>query len=105
MPDDAPSHERPSAEEASPAFDATTAERIVPSLGTELRLEKGSDPDSPLAGLLAAGARIMEPLDEAEYRRFLESQPDGRWASVDELVEQYGSFQAAVEAAGIAGAW
>lgn len=100
---DPPSHERPSPEQASPAFDATTAEEIFPSLGAATRLEKGSDPDSPVAGLLAAGARTMTPVDEAAYRRFLEEEP-GRWASVEQLVERYGSFQAALEAAGITGA-
>ena len=104
MPGDPPSHERPSPEQASPAFDATTAEEIVPSLGTEIRLEKGSDPDSPLAGLLAAGARTMTPLDEAAYRRFLEDEEPGRWTSIAQLVERYGSFQAALHAACITGA-
>jgi hypothetical protein len=101
---DPPSHGRPSPEQASPAFDATTAEEIFPSLGDEIRLEKGSDPGSPVAGLLAAGARTMTPVDEAAYRRFLEDEEPGRWASVERLVERYGSFQAALDAAGITGA-
>ena len=86
----------------SPEFEATRAERIVPSLDVEVRVEKGSDPDSPLAGLLAAAAGRQGPLDEAAYRDFA-AQSGGRWASLERLIERYGSFEAALAAAGISG--
>jgi hypothetical protein len=86
----------------SEAFAATTADRIVGSLQVDGRLVKGSDPDAPVAGLLAAAAAVPGPLDEAAYRRFVESSGEP-WPSADDLIERYGSFAAALEAAGIAG--
>jgi hypothetical protein len=86
----------------SPEFEATRAERLVPSLDVEIRLDKGSDPDSPLAGLLAAAAGRQGPLDEAAYRDFVDGS-DAAWASPEQLIERYGSFAAALEAAGVSG--
>ena len=62
----------------SAEFDATTAERIFPSLGAELRLQKGSDPNSPLAGLLAAAAGRQGPLDERAYSCLVYTYPSPR---------------------------
>jgi hypothetical protein len=76
------------------------AEEILPALGVDWRLDKGSDPDSPLAGLLAAAAASAGSLDARAYREFLETR-DGGWPTVEELESHYGSFGAALEAAGI----
>src|SRR5947207_10328375 len=84
------------------AFAATTADRIVGSRQSDERRVKGSDPDAPVAGLLAAAAAVPASLDESAYRRFVESS-DGAWPTADDLVERYGSFSAALEAAGITG--
>ncbi len=87
----------------APASDvgATAAGAIIPALAADGRIEKGSDPGSPLAGLLAAGAALPGPVDEGAYRAFLESHPGQGWAAPDDLAEQYGSFAAALAAAGI----
>jgi hypothetical protein len=86
----------------SPEFEATRAERMVPSLDVEVRLEKESDPDSPVAGLRAAAAGVQGPLTERSYRDFAAAS-GGRWASPEALIARYGSFEAALEAAGITG--
>ena len=86
----------------SPEFEATRAERMVPSLDVEVRLEKGSDPESPLAGLRAAAAGVQGPLTERSYRDFAAASA-GRWESPEALIARYGSFAAALEAAGISG--
>jgi hypothetical protein len=84
----------------SAEFEATRAERIVRSLDVELRLDKGSDPESPLAGLRAAAAGAQGPLTESAYREFA-AGPGGPWESAERLIERYGSFAAALQAAGI----
>lgn len=77
------------------------AEEILPTaLDVDWHLDRGSDPDSPLAGLLAAAAASPQPLDERAYRAYREQQGDV-WPTVDQLVERYGSFGAALQAAGI----
>ncbi len=43
----------------------TAAESVIKSLQMDSRITKGSDPDSPVAGLLAAAAAANGPLDEA----------------------------------------
>src|SRR5438874_1752229 len=55
------------------AFAATTADRIVGSLQSDERLVKGSDPDAPVAGLLAAAAAVPGARDEVAYRPFVGS--------------------------------
>jgi hypothetical protein len=78
----------------------TAAESVVESLQADWRITKGSDPDSPVAGLLAAAAATNGPLDARAYRRFLaETGLDG--ASVEDLEARYGSFQSALAKAGI----
>jgi hypothetical protein len=79
----------------------TAAESVVESLHADWRIAKGSDPDSPVAGLLAAAAATNGPLDEGTYRRFL-AETDLDWASVEDLEVRYGSFQSALAEAGIA---
>jgi hypothetical protein len=79
----------------------TAAESVVESLQADWRITKGSDPDSPVAGLLAAAAATNGPLDEGAYRRFL-AETDVDWASVEDLQARYGSFQSALAEAGIA---
>jgi hypothetical protein len=77
------------------------AEEILPTaLDVDWHLDRGSDPESPLAGLLAAAAASPQPLDERAYRAYRD-QHGGIWPSVDQLVEEYGSFGAAMRAAGI----
>jgi hypothetical protein len=83
------------------SFRETTADAVFPATSQNLRITKGSDPDAPTAGLLAAAAGVQGQLTEGEYRRFCDEHPE--WVSADELVETYGSFGAALEAAGIAG--
>ncbi len=80
----------------------TAAEAVVPALATDWRVRKGSDSDHVLAGLLAAGASSSGVVDEGSYREFLDAHADQGWASVDDLAEQYGSFSAALAAAGMA---
>ena len=79
----------------------TAAESVIESLHTDSRITKGSDPDSPVAGLLAAAAATNGPLDEGAYRRFL-ADADRDWTSVEDLEARYGSFQSALAEAGIA---
>jgi hypothetical protein len=79
----------------------TAAESVVESLQADWRITKGSDPDSPVAGLLAAAAATNGPLDERAYRRYL-AETDLNWPSVDDLEARYGSFQSALAEAGIA---
>jgi hypothetical protein len=80
---------------------AGRADEILPTaLGVDWHLDRGSDPESPVAGLLAAAAAFPQPLNERAYRAYRD-QHDGAWPSVDELVERYGSFGAAMRAAGI----
>jgi hypothetical protein len=79
----------------------TAAESVVDSLQADWRITKGSDPDSPVAGLLAAAAATNGPVDERAYRRFL-AETGLDWASVEDLEARYGSFQAALAEAGIA---
>jgi hypothetical protein len=79
----------------------TAAESVIESLQVDSRITKGSDPDSPVAGLLAAAAATNGPLDEGAYRRFLASA-DRDWTSVEDLEARYGSFQSALAEAGIA---
>jgi hypothetical protein len=79
----------------------TAAESVVESLQADWRITKGSDPDSPVAGLLAAAAATNGPIDEGAYRRFL-ADTDLHWASVEDLEARYGSFQSALAEAGIA---
>ena len=79
----------------------TAAESVIDSLQVDSRITKGSDPDSPVAGLLAAAAATNGPLDEGAYRRFL-AETDLGWASVEDLEARYGSFQSALAEAGIA---
>ena len=79
----------------------TAAESVVESLQTDWRITKGSDPDSPVAGLLAAAAATNGPIDEGAYRRFL-AETDRGWPSVEDLEHRYGSFQSALAEAGIA---
>src|SRR5437016_232378 len=69
----------------------TAAESVIDSLQVDSRITKGSDPDSPVAGLLAAAAATNGPLDEGTYRRFL-AETDLGWASVEDLEARYGSF-------------
>src|ERR1700704_2730358 len=68
----------------------TAAEGVVESLQGASRVTKGSDPDSPGAGLLAAAAATYGTLDEGAYRRFL-AETDLDWASVEDLEARYGS--------------
>ena len=84
----------------SPRDEQTAAESVVESLRADSRITKGSDPDSPVAGLLAAAAATSGPLDESAYRRFL-AETDTDWASVADLEARYGSFQSALAEAGI----
>jgi hypothetical protein len=79
----------------------TAAESVVGSLQADWRITKGSDPNSPVAGLLAAAAATNGPLDAGAYRRFL-ATTDLDWASVEDLEARYGSFQSALAEAGIA---
>lgn len=79
----------------------TAAESVIGSLQSDSRITKGSDPDSPVAGLLAAAAAANGPLDEGAYRRFL-AETDRDWTSVEDLEARYGSFQSALAEAGIA---
>ena len=79
----------------------TAAESVVESLRADSRITKGSDPDSPVAGLLAAAAATSGPLDEGAYRRFL-AETGRDWASVEDLEARYGSFRSALAEAGIA---
>src|SRR3954468_13897461 len=79
----------------------TAAESVVGSLQADWRITKGSDPNSPVAGLLAAAAATNGPLDAGAYRRFL-AKTDLDWASVEDLEARYGSFQSALAEAGIA---
>jgi hypothetical protein len=79
----------------------TAAESVIESLQVDSRITKGSDPDSPVAGLLAAAAATNGPLDEGAYRRFL-ADADRDWTSVEDLESRYGSFQSALAEAGIA---
>ena len=79
----------------------TAAESVIGSLQADSRITKGSDPDSPVAGLLAAAAATNGPLDEGAYRRFL-AETGVDWASVEDLEARYGSFQSALAEAGIA---
>lgn len=79
----------------------TAAESVVESLRADWRITKGSDPDAPVAGLLAAAAATNGPLDERTYRRFL-ADTNLDWASVEDLEARYGSFQSALAEAGIA---
>jgi hypothetical protein len=81
-------------------FDETAAESVIDALNTDWRIQKGSDPGSPLAGLLAAGAAANGAVDRAGYQRFLDGS-EQRWASIDELEERYGSFEGALAAAGM----
>ncbi len=77
------------------------AEEILPAaLDVESRPDRGSDSDSPVAGLLAAAAASPQPLDERAYRDYRESH-GGRWPTIEELERRYGSFAAAMRAAGI----
>jgi hypothetical protein len=76
------------------------AEEILPELDIEWRFDRGSDSGSPLAGLLAAAAASPQPLDARAYSRYLDSRDSG-WPTVEELESLYGSFSAALEAAGI----
>jgi|SRR3954470_9362778 hypothetical protein len=92
-----PQKGRPSPDEAG----ETAAESVVESLRADWRITKGSDPDSPVAGLLAAAAATNGPLDEGSYRRFL-AETDRGWPSVEDLEHRYGSFQSALAEAGIA---
>src|SRR6476469_7968089 len=55
------------------------AETVIGSLQGDSRIKKGSDPDSPVAGRLAAAAATNGPLDEYVYRRFL-AETDLSWA-------------------------
>lgn len=91
-----PQKERSAPEKAG----KTAAESVVKSLQADRRITKGSDPDSPLAGLLAAAAATNGPLDEGAYRRFL-AETDRDWASVEDLEARYGSFRSALAEAGI----
>src|SRR4051794_18583121 len=52
-----PQKGRPSPDEAG----ETAAESVVESLRADWRITKGSDPDSPVAGLLAAAAGTKRP--------------------------------------------
>jgi hypothetical protein len=79
----------------------TAAESVVESLQADWRITKGSDPDSPVAGLLAAAAATNGSLDAGAYRRFV-AETDLDWASVEDLEARYGSFQSALAEAGIA---
>jgi hypothetical protein len=81
----------------------TAAESVVESLQADWRITKGSDPDSPVAGLLAAAAATNGQLDKGTYRRFV-AETDLDWASVEDLEARYGSFQSALVEAGIAAA-
>jgi hypothetical protein len=76
------------------------AEEILPELDIEWHFDRGSDSGSPLAGLLAAAAASPQPLDARAYRKYIDSR-DGGWPTVEELEAHYGSFSAALEAAGI----
>lgn len=82
-------------------FRDTSADAVFPATSQDLRITKGSDPAAPTAGLLAAAAGTQGQLTEAEYREFCERHPE--WTPADELIETYGSFGAALAAAGIAG--
>jgi hypothetical protein len=84
----------------TPEFRGTAADSVFPATSQDLRITKGTDPDAPTAGLLAAAAGVHGQLTESEYRRFAERHPE--WASADDLIERYGSFGAALSAAGIA---
>jgi hypothetical protein len=77
----------------------TSADAVFPATSQDLRIQKGSDPESPTAGLLAAAAGVQGQLTESEYRRFCEDHPE--WTPAGELVERYGSFDEALAAAGI----
>ena len=82
-------------------FRETSADAVFPATSQDLRITKGSDPAALTAGLLAAAAGTHGHLTEAEYRASCERHPE--WTPADELIESYGSFGAALEAAGIGG--
>lgn len=85
----------------SPGYRSTAADAVFPATSQDLRITKGSDPEAPTAGLLAAAAGTHGHLTEGEYREFCRDHPE--WTSADDLIKTYGSFAAALEAAGIAG--
>jgi hypothetical protein len=85
----------------APEYRGTTADAVFPATSQDLRITKGGDPGEPTAGLLAAAAGTHGHLTEGEYREFCRDHPG--WTPADELIETYGSFDAALEAAGIAG--
>src|SRR4051794_41314820 len=86
-----PQKGRPSPDEAG----ETAAESVVESLRADWRITKGSDPDSPVAGLLAAAAATNGPLDEGSYRRFLAGTEPGR-PRVEDPQHPHGPFPAAL---------
>lgn len=83
----------------TPEHRGTSAGAVFPATSQGLRIQKGSDPESPTAGLLAAAAGVQGQLTESEYRRFCDAHPE--WPPASELVERYGSFDEALAAAGI----
>ena len=97
-PPDGPRQDRDVSNTAE--FRKTSADAVFPATSQDLGITKGSDPAAPTAGLLAAAAGTHGHLTEAEYREFCERHPE--WAPAEELIESYGSFDAALEAAGIA---
>lgn len=99
-PGDPEGDPQPARRAARQGEDPTSAEAVIPSLRTDWRIQKGSDPDDPLAGIRAAAATEPEQLDESRYGRFIATQP-GRWLSAGQLAERFGSFAAALDAAGV----
>jgi hypothetical protein len=83
----------------SPEYRSTAADAVFPATSQNLRITKGSDSEAPTAGLLAAAAGTHGQLTEGEYRQFCRDHPG--WTSADHLIETYGSFGAALKAAGI----
>lgn len=96
----APSGPRPDRDVSNtPEFRDTAADAVFPATSQDLRIRKGSDPAAATAGLLAAAASVQGQLTESEYRRFCDEHPE--WTPAGELIERYGSFDAALAAAGI----
>jgi hypothetical protein len=91
---------QPGERAAEQGVDPTSAEAVIPDLRTDWRIVKGSDPDELVAGLRAAAAADPGAIDERSYAAFVASHTEP-WPSVADLVRAYGSFAAALRAAGI----
>lgn len=93
---------QPGPRRAAQGVEPTSAEAVVPALKADSRITKGGDATEPLSALRAAAAATERELDPGAYEQFLAHHP-GSWPSAAELAQRYGSFAAAVEAAGVLG--